>query len=470
MGPALLGLLASCVCHAAAEAVPALKIIPSGDGEVDRFVAANHEPKHAVATAVVKKGGVRHKLLEELAADVELSQLVVIGAQFEAGSPGQMQMHAYSYAPTYYGGKWTRTAVRAWLRDASYPLVNRMTHQFAAGKYFGVQGIGAVIVVKDMALQSDELVKALEPHATRLPHLKFTFFTKLVGTEPICKSFGVLSNDELLVLEDPSGTQAPRAHSNFPPPPMYRLVGVTPSSVAEFFEGYGRGTWPRYFRSTIRPHTEPLFLNDGAVRQLTSWDFDSAVADTSRSLLVLFVSADCDNCDEFQPAFLEVARTVQRYKASKRSGLYGKLLIATLDQSANEHSEIVKGTPWMRYWPRGPKRRPSDVELRSVDSILEYLEEHLQAEAEEFCPAVGCDAESSPSETPATKRVSLSPPTATGTPAKGYLSQDAATPRTKAATPQAAAKAPPRSTTLAPATPKARGYLSTSADLPDDEF
>jgi len=43
-------------------------------------------------------------------------------------------------------------------------------------------------------------------------------------------------------------------------------------------------------------------------------------------------------------------------------------------RSNNEHTELIKGTPWLRFWPRsgsvkdGRKRskRSTDVELRSV--------------------------------------------------------------------------------------------------------
>ena len=47
-------------------------------------------------------------------------------------------------------------------------------------------------------------------------------------------------------------------------------------------------------------------------------------------------------------------------------------------RSNNEHTELIKGTPWLRFWPRGTGSGPKrylDVELRSVESILDFLDE-----------------------------------------------------------------------------------------------
>lgn len=38
-------------------------------------------------------------------------------------------------------------------------------------------------------------------------------------------------------------------------------------------------------------------------------------------------------------------------------------------RSNNEHTELIKGTPWLRFWPRSigsRSKRSTDVELRSV--------------------------------------------------------------------------------------------------------
>merc|ERR1712137_56610 len=121
-------------------------------------------------------------------------------------------------------GKWTRNEIRAWLVDFAYPLVNRITEQ------------------------SDELVSALEPFAEKYrSQLKFTFFVKLQATDSLCKTYGVMSNDELLLIERPLEMKREHGHSNRPRPPMYRLEQVTHARIVEFFQQYETGTLRRYF-------------------------------------------------------------------------------------------------------------------------------------------------------------------------------------------------------------------------------
>ncbi|CAK9051698.1 unnamed protein product [Durusdinium trenchii] len=88
-------------------------------------------------------------------------------------------------------------------------------------------------------------------------------------------------------------------------------------------------------------------------------------------------------CKEFDAAYREVARKVQqRSLLRQRHPSMSQVIIARMDQSANEHTELIKGTPWLRFWQRLPhplsadkKKRGVDVELRSVDTILDFLDE-----------------------------------------------------------------------------------------------
>lgn len=95
-------------------------------------------------------------------------------------------------------------------------------------------------------------------------------------------------------------------------------------------------------------------------------------------MLVEFVSEKCEACDEFDAAYREVAQKVQNRRLLQgRRPSMSRVVIARIDQSNNEHTELIKGTPWLRFWPRktgGPKRY-LDVELRSVESILDFLDE-----------------------------------------------------------------------------------------------
>merc|ERR1712061_862632 len=132
---------------------------------------------------------------------------------------------------------------------------------------------------------------------------------------------------------------------------------------------------------TLAPRPSGPVVTKG-IRQLTGWDFDEVVNDPNTATLVVFVSASCDNCEAFEAAYEEVAKRVERAR-NKGNAYFDRLIIARIDQSANEHSERVHGTPWLRYWKPGKKKRPVDVELRSADTIWDFLEGHAADEVEE---------------------------------------------------------------------------------------
>lgn len=362
-----------------------LVIIPKGgDDEVQTFVAKEMEPRHAVAVATAGKGTKRHLLIQELAEDKELRALLAVGIQF-AGRGSSLTLHIHGGEAVPYAGKWTRGAIRSWFVSTSYPLVNRMGTQFPPQKYFSKNPFGVVLVMTDE--QSEELIKALEPHAEAYrDRLKFSFFQKLAGTEKLCTDYGIWTNDELLLMENPS-EEGPRAgsHSNHPTAPKYRMTGVTSTRIEQFFRNYTAGVLPRYFRSE---KAQPLVSTVPGVRELSGWDFVNVVNDPSSSVLVEFTSKNCDACEEFAPAFKEVAAKVEDAKRRKNLA-FSNLIIARMDQSANEHPERVRGTPWLRYWQRQrpssrKAKRPVDVELRSVDSIWAFLEERMAEELEDL--------------------------------------------------------------------------------------
>jgi len=358
-----------------------LQIIPKGGDEERRnFVSQQLEPRHAVAVLIVGQGTKRHRLFEDVAKDTDLEWLLVMGVQF-ARSGSSITMHRYKYPTETYTGKWTSSAIRAWLVDMSYPPVNRMRNQFSPPKYLTATSFGTVLIVKPLANATDELVEVLEPYAQKYrDQLKFTFFTKTASTQPFCDQYGVWTNDELLLLEKPRQANLSRSlgHSHEVPPPIYRLEEVSRARIDLFFKGYAAGTWPRYHRSLAPRAT---LSTSQSIRQLSGWDFAPTVNDPDASVLVEFVSKNCGACDEFAQAYGEVARRVQQAR-QKESGLLKHTIVARLDQSRNEHSERVTGTPWMKYWPRGRAKRPVDVELRNIDSIMEFLEEHASEEAE----------------------------------------------------------------------------------------
>mmetsp|Transcript_107880 Transcript_107880/g.315380 ORF Transcript_107880/g.315380 Transcript_107880/m.315380 type:complete len:406 (+) Transcript_107880:97-1314(+) len=346
--------------------------IPKGS-DVASFAEQAMEPRHAVAVAVVGRGTKRHQLLQSLAEDEELQLLLAFGASFAKGKTS-LAVYRHGHEAVAYGGKWTRSAIQAWLLEHAYPLVNQAKDGFPAKKYLARSRFGVVLVA---ASKTEDLARALEPHAARHPKLKFTFLSKSQDTEQLSKISGIWTDDELLLMEEPRA-QRLQKHSHQPVNPKYRLEGVTPERIQAFFDAYDAGSWPRYYVPSS-PRSASV-VKDG-VRELTSWDFVEAVTDPAAALLVLFVSQDCAACSDLAGTFREAARRVRDARAKASGGAYRHLTIARIDQSANEHSEVVRGTPLLRYWPGGLKKRTADVDRLEVGSIWSFLEEKA---AEDF--------------------------------------------------------------------------------------
>ncbi|CAE8615959.1 unnamed protein product [Polarella glacialis] len=411
---------------------------------IREFLARNMEPRHAVAVVVAGRGSKRHKLLEEVAADKDLSHLLALGISFAKGKTS-LKVYRYMYDEEVYTGKWTRNAIQSWLQDVSYPPVYRMNQQFAPTKYLTNNPFGVVLVVKPLSEHSDALLKVLEPHAAKFRgRLKIALFTRAAGTTQLCDQYGVRTDNEILLLEKPQETFRGSRHSRAPLAPKHRMENLTLAGIDQFFVDYSAGTLPRYLTSPMsRQKHEQKLLADAAagesLRELAGWDFVHTVEDPKSSVLVEFVSTNCESCNEFDEAYRQVARKIRELSLPQNSP-WSNVIVARIDQSANEHTEFIKGTPWLKYWPRGLKKRPVDVELRSVESIMQFLEERTSAEIDEAKDSLS----------------STSRPKAGGGKTE-----------TKALPPQAKPSAPIVQLGQ-PSPTKSRGYLSTDSDLSED--
>lgn len=354
-----------------------LKTIPGrSSDEVTQFVDEHMEPLHAVAVGFTTKDSKRQRLLELLGDDAELEFLATIGVQYRRGNSSLM-MYLHRYPEVEYEGKWTFVAMKEWLRDVAYPLVNQVRSQFTPPKYLSDNPFGVVLVVSPIGKHSDALVKALEPHARRYRQkLKFTFFSKARGTADLCKRYGVLGLDELLLIERP-GEIGVREHTNRPLGPKYRLEGVTPASIDDFFQRYDADKLDHYYMPASL-NKEPV-LRDG-ILELSGWDFTSVVHDPAASVLVAFVSQGCAACKDFDKVYSKLARHVEELQ-NDMPRRYGHLVVARVDQTANEHPEEIPGTPALRYWPQGAQKKSKALfELQNVNVILDFLEERLSDE------------------------------------------------------------------------------------------
>jgi hypothetical protein len=369
-----------------------LKNVPQGpdsdsdeDGAaVKAFVDKEMEPRHAVAIAIAGEGSKKHRLLEELISnDNQLYHMSSFGIQFarESGS-SSLTVYRYLADKVTYSGKWTRNALKAWLVDVAYPPINKIAYQIAPAKYLHVNPYGVVLVVKPIGAQTEWISDALKKYVVKYKDLlKFTFFTKTPSTQDLCKKYGIWTNDEIVLLTKPTDISTLGKHSNAPPSsPKYRLENITEERIEDFFQGYEKGTWPQHYL-TMEPRPANLVVNKG-IRELTGWDFDQVANDANSAVLVVFVSSSCEACTSFEAAYEDVARRVERIRG-KGNSYFDRLTIARIDQSANEHSLYVRGTPWLKYWASGKKKKPVDVELRSADSLWDFLEGQATEEAEE---------------------------------------------------------------------------------------
>eukprot|EP00929_Paragymnodinium_shiwhaense_P080106 TRINITY_DN41754_c0_g1_i3.p2 TRINITY_DN41754_c0_g1~~TRINITY_DN41754_c0_g1_i3.p2 ORF type:complete len:404 (-),score=137.43 TRINITY_DN41754_c0_g1_i3:533-1744(-) len=355
---------------------------------VMEFMKQHAEPRHAVGLAVVKKGSKQHELLEELAKDRNLNQLLVLGASFSEKTTS-LVVHAFTKngtTPAKFEGKWNKKTLRPWLQDVAYPLVNEIKTAFPTNKYLTVNPFGVVLVVKAPDSQTQELVETLQPFAEEFKDkLKFSFFTRSPASREQTRKWGIWTDDELVVFEKPAEVALapePRGHSVKPPSKKYRLEGVTAESLAEFFGKYRQGSLPQYYWSSQKKKQAPAAKT---VRELSGWDFVPVTSDSKKAVLVFFSSANCGPCREFEERYEELGRLVEKSKRQANSNLK-HVVLGRIDQSSNEHPEVIKGTPHLLYYPRArkkkQKRKPVEVSAsKTAEDLLEFLEEQAEEES-----------------------------------------------------------------------------------------
>eukprot|EP00747_Dinoflagellata_sp_TGD_P095602 gnl/TRDRNA2_/TRDRNA2_166529_c0_seq1.p1 gnl/TRDRNA2_/TRDRNA2_166529_c0~~gnl/TRDRNA2_/TRDRNA2_166529_c0_seq1.p1 ORF type:complete len:631 (-),score=182.43 gnl/TRDRNA2_/TRDRNA2_166529_c0_seq1:79-1920(-) len=362
-----------------------LGVPKGGQEEVDDFVSEHMEPRHAVAVAVFGKGTKRHMMIKEIAEDDALNPVMAIGAQFDKGRDS-LTLYLDGYDSIEYTGKWQRKAITEWLLQNGYPLVNQMQYgQFPLTKYFKASRFGVVIIVKSPKEQTSKLIKFLEPYAEQYKDkLKFTFMAKVEDpkVKRICELFGIWTPDEMHLILDPTQAKV-TLHSNIPSEkPKYRLEKVTMQSVQRFFTALEKNALPRYYRPSVYP-APPKHVDEDGIRHLTSWDFDKTIQDPHHSVLVRFTSQKCEQCETTKESYRALARTIQAEQL-KNMTMLSSLIVAEIDQTMNEHSIMIAGTPMICYWPRGAPmvgfKGYQVVDQKGTDSILKFLKDEANKE------------------------------------------------------------------------------------------
>merc|ERR1712228_392199 len=108
----------------------------------------------------------------------------------------------------------------------------------------------------------------------------------------------------------------------------------------------------------------------GDVIELSGLNFADVVNDPKKSVLVLFVNSDCQSlpgCKHASGVFVKVAAEFRKRK--QQESRYKSLTFARIDQSLNEHPEYVSGTPWLRFWPRGKRKKTVNIIQRKLLNV-----------------------------------------------------------------------------------------------------
>eukprot|EP00929_Paragymnodinium_shiwhaense_P073705 TRINITY_DN37665_c0_g2_i2.p1 TRINITY_DN37665_c0_g2~~TRINITY_DN37665_c0_g2_i2.p1 ORF type:complete len:294 (-),score=31.95 TRINITY_DN37665_c0_g2_i2:259-1140(-) len=270
--------------------------------------------------------------------------------------------------------------MKQWLWRNAYPLVNRLGPEFPVRKYFDRNRFGLVLVVKPLGQMKDDFMDALEPLAKQYQErLKFTMLAGLgrsasISDTSVLDRYGILTDDEVLIVEKPSESPVKRGHSNRANPPKYRMENATIDRIRNFFEDYERGQLKRYYVSAA-PYEGPV-IKDG-IRHLSGWDFEEVVGDPSTNALVMFTSANCEGCISYWPRFKELTKHITILQKRKPNP-FPSFVMATMNQTANEHREVVEGTPCLRLYSSGKRKRKWELmkpDGRSHETAVAWLED-----------------------------------------------------------------------------------------------
>lgn len=351
--------------------------IPDGEEMPERFAISHLQPRGAVAI-LIGKG--RRRLFEDLANDTTLKHLLSFGVQ-KTEEPAELRVRRSLEHEAIYSGKWSKSAIAKWLKAEAFPVLRLPKEQFAAGKYLSHNPFGAVLIVKPHFFPKTEISKleeALLPWAEKFEDkLKFTFFSKIEESESICSVYGIYSNDELLILENPM-MPGKLEHTHMPGAPKYRLKGVTPERIDEFFQQYEKQLLPPHFRTSEPEPSEEeyaaLATKDwrSDIHDLTSWTFNKIVKDPAWGVLVMYTGQRCSMCLHFEFVYTDVANRVLP------DAKYKRIMFTRIDQTKNEHTEKVVSIPSLQFWPWGKAQKGIEIKDKTFDGILAFLEEFVE--------------------------------------------------------------------------------------------
>jgi len=361
------------------------------------------EPGGAMVVGFVRRNSPKHKLLKRLAAieseDDPLTKLklpIVAAIDWQGQEESLMMMYRRPFQTlwpeagwpnmdeddVYFepkkGSTWKESAVRKFLLANAFPTINvrvmeRKDDVFPSGKYLDprVNKVGAALIfanlTDDKAVTTQWAIsRVLRKHAERYRgKIHFSFVERTKNTRQLRQdvSMGVNPNveAEMMVFEGTGSMEAVGGDLNYwhGDPKKYRLQNMTEAAVDEFFAKYDAGELPTYWISrepwTYTGKSPP----SEATLRIAGVNFDKTVLEEDPKIgkLVAFFNDDpldgCEMCAEGRKVWEEVAQHVKSHR-----GLAGKVVIAALDQSKNEHPETLVpqkvAQPLVVYYPPGP--------------------------------------------------------------------------------------------------------------------
>jgi len=325
--------------------------------------------------------------------------------QWEQLGPFQPENHTF---PTKPGVPWKEKQLRSWILKHGYPLVNmrsldRKDGEFPQAKYIGsANKAGLVLVAMNMSGQREfveqyKLLKWLKPHAEKYRgKLRFALLERTSKTRTARAYLGVgldlkIQNDMILVENFDKPTDPHDLNHWHGLPKKYRLQDPTQESINDFFEKYAKGQLIPFWKSQENWTYTGGKAPKGHATHLTGLNFESVVydEDPQKARLVAFFNMDpkhnCENCLRDFGTWEQIAKRV-----AMTGALRAKVIIAAIDQSSNEHSEVkIAGKlaqPALMWYPPGSrssrfkKRRRMDA-LATVwgeEDIIKGIEDEIE--------------------------------------------------------------------------------------------
>jgi len=349
------------------------------DVGMEPFYEGNMEPFGVVCVGHVVADSPNHKLLKELAAITKQSDEVLFDLQIPMAAAldwqekETLQIVRRTYAarlweaveqppldmdPIFFPGNgkpWKKKQVRQWLLDNGWATVNYRVpgfrgkkEKFPFWKYFGKGnegGVGLIVVkMKDLDDFGPQFraARALRQHIDKLSKkkIRFAVMEKLKASREMREVLKMGLDDdiesELYLIED-AGKQDKVDNHWHGNPKKYRLQNFTEEAVSSFFDAYYAGKLPTFWASLQEVDKSYKYRD----LQLKGTDFEDKVFGAAKEvgLLVAFFNDDpadgCKQCVHARKVWDDVAKEV----AGTRS--LQNIVIASLDQSTNEHPEKI---------------------------------------------------------------------------------------------------------------------------------